>query len=238
MAEKLLSSLGQPFAFSWVTTALAGSFKGLWLAADANLVDVATISFDRMFLWFRISRRFLYDYDELFAAVGTPSEVVIIDQTRAYPSAHVAIIREAESFLQAFVLGFYNENIFDGSDKEFDAKEIESRWELAKRIIYDLSSDKLRHDFIPLEARALRERAVVIPPSREDESNANKLQDDERRKLGKKVAAALEVIEKDGPILGKALAKRINLEFATLRRHIVPKLKPLGVKNDGHGYYL
>jgi hypothetical protein len=56
--------------------------------------------------------------------------------------------------------------------------------------------------------------------------------------FGEKVVAALKVIREDGPIPGKALAKRIHLEFSTLRRHIVPKLKTCGVKNDGDGYYV
>ena len=209
------------------------------MAADANLVDVAKISFDRMFLWFCVCRKSLYAYDDRFAAVGTPSEVVIVDRTRAYPSAHAAIFREAESFLQAFILGFYGENIFDGiGGKELDPKEIESRWDQAKRLIRELISDELRTDFIPLEASRFVNAAVAIPELPDDEVEGKKSQGNEQPILGKKVAAALQVIEKDGPILGKALAKRINLEFATLRRHIVPKLKPLGVKNDGQGYYL
>jgi hypothetical protein len=56
--------------------------------------------------------------------------------------------------------------------------------------------------------------------------------------LSEKVSTAFQIVKEEGPIQGKALAKRIDLEFSTLRRHIVPKLKALGVKNDGNGYYV
>jgi hypothetical protein len=56
--------------------------------------------------------------------------------------------------------------------------------------------------------------------------------------LGKRASEALEIIRSDGPIQGKALAKRIHIEFSTFRKHIVPQLKACGVKNDGRGYYV
>jgi hypothetical protein len=58
--------------------------------------------------------------------------------------------------------------------------------------------------------------------------------------LNPKQLKALEIIRADGPIQGKALAKRIDRKESTLRKHIIPALKPFGVKNDndGDGYYV
>ena len=60
----------------------------------------------------------------------------------------------------------------------------------------------------------------------------------DRGKLRKKQLAALEIIERDGPVSGKVLAKRIKVEETTFRRHYVPVLKAFGVTNDGDGYYV
>jgi hypothetical protein len=60
----------------------------------------------------------------------------------------------------------------------------------------------------------------------------------DRSKLNATQLAALEIIEKSsGPILGKNLAKQLDIEESSLRSHIIPKLKPFGVRNDRVGGY-
>lgn len=51
---------------------------------------------------------------------------------------------------------------------------------------------------------------------------------------------AYRIIKEDGPIIGKQIAKRLHVSPATLRRHILPSLKSLGLANDrgGEGYYI
>ncbi len=56
--------------------------------------------------------------------------------------------------------------------------------------------------------------------------------------LKPKEQAALKLIREEGPIGGKTLALRLDLAESTIRRHIIPRLKGLGVQNDGHGYYV
>ena len=53
-------------------------------------------------------------------------------------------------------------------------------------------------------------------------------------------AKAYAIIRDQGPIAGKVLAKRLSVSESTLRRHVVPKLRRHGIKNDraGEGYYL
>ena len=46
----------------------------------------------------------------------------------------------------------------------------------------------------------------------------------------------LVIIENDGPILGKNLAKRVSLKESTLRTQVIPALKPFGVVGGGDGY--
>jgi hypothetical protein len=60
----------------------------------------------------------------------------------------------------------------------------------------------------------------------------------DRSGLSETQRAALLKIKEEGPILGKALAKRIDVEESTLRRHILPALKPHGVRNGRGGYYV
>lgn len=43
---------------------------------------------------------------------------------------------------------------------------------------------------------------------------------------------ALEIIQSEGPILGKHLAKRLGIELSTLRKHVLPAIRKLGVTND------
>lgn len=52
--------------------------------------------------------------------------------------------------------------------------------------------------------------------------------------------AALDLIRAEGPIPAKRIASRLSIEESTLRRHVLPALKPLGVQNnrDGNGYFL
>jgi hypothetical protein len=49
---------------------------------------------------------------------------------------------------------------------------------------------------------------------------------------------ALKIIRAEGPILGKTLAKLLGIAESTLRRHVIPPLRRLGVKNNrkGDGY--
>ncbi len=51
---------------------------------------------------------------------------------------------------------------------------------------------------------------------------------------------AFAVILSDGPILGKHLARRVGVKWATLKRHVLPPLRTVGVKNDRNcgGYYI
>lgn len=50
---------------------------------------------------------------------------------------------------------------------------------------------------------------------------------------------ALEIIKSDGPIQGKTLAKKLRIAQATLRKHVLPKLREFGVQNhrSGDGYF-
>jgi hypothetical protein len=95
------------------------------------------------------------------------------------------------------------------------------------RLLYPAYQERLRK----LRERAIQSQFMAMPEQLPADVS-------ERNKLGKKALAALQIIEQEGPIQGKALAKRINVEFSTFRKHIVPPLKAVGVKNDGHGYYV
>jgi hypothetical protein len=80
-------------------------------------------------------------------------------------------------------------------------------------------------------------RHYVLPKPGEVDPSPDK---PDREALGKKALAALEVIEKEGPIAGKVIANRVGVEEGTLRRHYLPPLKPFGLQNDrtGDGYYI
>jgi len=51
---------------------------------------------------------------------------------------------------------------------------------------------------------------------------------------------ALEIIRAEGPILGKTVAKRLDIKWHTLKTHVLPGLRSHGVTNDknGKGYYI
>jgi hypothetical protein len=54
-----------------------------------------------------------------------------------------------------------------------------------------------------------------------------------------KVQKAIDYIRSKGPVKALSIARHIGLKGdAGFRKHYVPKLKALGVKNDGNGYYL
>ncbi|MCE9556433.1 MAG: hypothetical protein K8T91_24045 [Planctomycetes bacterium] len=58
--------------------------------------------------------------------------------------------------------------------------------------------------------------------------------------LTPKQREAYQLISSEGPIIGKTIARRIEVELPTLKRHILPALRPLGLTNDqqGDGYYI
>lgn len=58
--------------------------------------------------------------------------------------------------------------------------------------------------------------------------------------LTRKQQAALDIIRREGPILGEAVAAKIGVKYETFRRGYVPVLKQQGVQNhrNGEGYYL
>ena len=93
------------------------------------------------------------------------------------------------------------------------------------------------------EAFAIRDAVILKPgeagyqePAKEENGAAETAAD--RSALGRKAQLALRIIEQEGPIAGKALAKRIEAEESTLRKHYIPPLKAFGVTNDGQGYYV
>jgi|GEM_PF-4858039 len=48
----------------------------------------------------------------------------------------------------------------------------------------------------------------------------------------------LELIREAGPIMGKQICQRIGGNGSSLRTHIIPALKPHGVRSSGTGYYI
>lgn len=80
-------------------------------------------------------------------------------------------------------------------------------------------------------------RHYVLPKPALTDASAER---PDREALGEKALAALGVIEREGPVAGKVIAIRINVDEATLRRHYLPALKPFGLRNDrtGDGYYI
>lgn len=49
---------------------------------------------------------------------------------------------------------------------------------------------------------------------------------------------AYDFIKAQGPVKAALVCRKIDVESSTFRTHYVPKLKEMGVKNDGHGYYV
>ena len=79
-----------------------------------------------------------------------------------------------------------------------------------------------------------------VDDPREDSPNERKLAPARHVKgLTPKQQRALELIRKhDGPIKGVLLARKLEIEESTLRKHYIPVLKGHGVKNNGDGYYI
>lgn len=77
------------------------------------------------------------------------------------------------------------------------------------------------------ELRDAARNLALIPVSRSTPSGLNATQ-----------RAAFEIIRDEGPILGKTLAKRLGIAGDTLRKHVLPALKPHGLTNrrNGRGY--
>ena len=75
------------------------------------------------------------------------------------------------------------------------------------------------------------EIAALKPP--------NETQADVLPKLSKKKRRALEIIIKDGPILGRQIAQLLDIEESTFYTHYIKDLRLHGVRNDevGQGYY-
>ena len=109
-------------------------------------------------------------------------------------------------------------------------------------ITRDLSEDDFadRIDDLAKQIGDLGERLdeikLLIDKEAVDEPDSDWQQD--RSKLKEKQLEALEIIEADGPILGKNLATRLKLRLSTIRSHTIPALKAFGVKNKGDGYYI
>ena len=51
---------------------------------------------------------------------------------------------------------------------------------------------------------------------------------------------AYDILRKQGPLVGKVLAKRVGISLSTLKRHVIPALRSFGVRNDHDktGYYI
>ena len=82
------------------------------------------------------------------------------------------------------------------------------------------------------EAARVLDRALVPVLSSPETSESTTLNARQRE--------ALRLIREYGPIVGKHLAKRLRISTTTLRRHVLPALRPYGVRNDrrGDGYYV
>lgn len=56
--------------------------------------------------------------------------------------------------------------------------------------------------------------------------------------ISPKVQQAIDFIREKGPIKGLSVASHIGVHPTTFRKYYSPRLKALGVKNDGQGYYV
>jgi hypothetical protein len=96
------------------------------------------------------------EHSEIFAAVGSPGDVVCIDR-RQYASAHHAAIGEAEFFLSEFGRGFPE----DWWKPPFDPSDIINNLENARNDISDSLPGTWQADFRTIPVRIQRERAAA-----------------------------------------------------------------------------
>jgi hypothetical protein len=119
-----------------------------------------------------------------------------------------------------------NSSASDISAAEAAAKNRAQELELSSRIM-ELSFSSLCEMFA-----LLGNPVVSVPVTPIADATAT----NDRTKLKAKQLAALQLIESEGPILGKNLAKQLKLKISSLRTHIMPALKPFGVISGRNGY--
>jgi hypothetical protein len=125
--------------------------------------------------------------------------------------------------------------------------DCEDRWHLLGDDLLESLEDAAR--FEPELREVLYQRAIAgLPPTERQREETSRravqllesTEDDEaapEQIIPAKVRMALEFIKAKGPVKAVLVANHIDISHPGFRTRYVPKLKALGVKNDGDGYY-
>lgn len=178
------------------------------------------------------------------------------EEREARDSYHLSLVEQRVRRTQRRLAGLEPEekdrerplNLSDSPELELIYDSIEhlsfSASQLRETIDHSLPETSLKADLkimgmsLEIYAQSFEWLQKRLPASSTDTVKATPLVDQAIFPLNETQEIALKIIREEGPILGKNLAKRIGLEESSLRRHVIPSLKPHGVKSGRSGYYV
>jgi hypothetical protein len=123
---------------------------------------------------------------------------------------------------------------------DFSRPDRKRVWQLLEEVRIENVEAEIRHRVRLGRAGDIEAARLARLGWREERTSTGSAITEDLSALNIKQRLAYEVIRDHGPIPGKPLATKVKVSGDTLRRHILPALKPHGLRNDrdGRGYYL